>query len=452
MTFTHALATNNYGTAKFIVTSSAANGTHTTIASALTAASSGDTIFIRPGTYTEDLTLKAGVNLTAYVCDAYTPNVIILGKCTATFAGTCSLSGIQLKTNSDNCLVVSGSSATIVNLNLCKIDCNNNTGISYTSSSSSSAINLFYCSGNIDTTGITYFSMTSTGTLNIKYCDFLNDGASTTASTSSNGEIVMEYSRMNAPITSSDPCDLTFRSSIINTRPTNTTSLTIGGAGPNAIVYCRLLGGTSSAVSIGGTANLLFCDIGSSNTNAVTGAGTLVYSGLFFSSTSNKINTTTVNADITRPGITLSSQQPCFQGNLTATTAAITGDATTATITWGSEIFDQNNNLSGTTFTAPYTGRYYLSAQVLFGSLAAGHTAGFIQIVTTARTYVNSGDPIALAGGGTQANLQIQAIADMTAGDTATVQVQVSGGAKVVTAVKGGATDPRTWFMGYLIC
>jgi pectin methylesterase-like acyl-CoA thioesterase len=65
MTFTHALSTNNYGPAKFIVSSSAANGTHTTIAAALTSASTGDTIFIRPGTYTENLTLKAGVNLTA---------------------------------------------------------------------------------------------------------------------------------------------------------------------------------------------------------------------------------------------------------------------------------------------------------------------------------------------------------------------------------------------------
>ena len=46
MTFTHALSTNNYGPAKFIVDALVANGTHTTIASALTSASSGDTIFL----------------------------------------------------------------------------------------------------------------------------------------------------------------------------------------------------------------------------------------------------------------------------------------------------------------------------------------------------------------------------------------------------------------------
>ena len=116
MTFTHALSTNNYGPAKFIVDASAANGTHTTIAAALTSASSGDTIFIRPGTYTENLTLKAGVNLCAFDCDDLTPNVTISGKATFTAAGTVTISGIRLQTNSDFLLAVTGSAASIVHL------------------------------------------------------------------------------------------------------------------------------------------------------------------------------------------------------------------------------------------------------------------------------------------------------------------------------------------------
>jgi len=58
---------NNYGTAKLIVDATAGSGNYTTIAAALAAASSGQTIFIRPGTYTENLTLVAGVNLTSLV-------------------------------------------------------------------------------------------------------------------------------------------------------------------------------------------------------------------------------------------------------------------------------------------------------------------------------------------------------------------------------------------------
>ena len=134
------LGTNTFTTAKWIVSPTASDGTHTTIAAALTSASSGDTIFIRPGTYTENPTLKAGVNLSAYTCDALTPNVTISGKCTFTGAGTVSISGINLQTNSDFCLAVTGSAASIVYLNNCYINALNNTAISYTSSSSSSAI------------------------------------------------------------------------------------------------------------------------------------------------------------------------------------------------------------------------------------------------------------------------------------------------------------------------
>src|SRR6187431_1669292 len=95
--------TNKWGTAKWIVDPSvAAVCTHTTIAAALTSASSGDTIFIRPGTYTENITLKAGVNLTAYGSDDSlngTGVVIINGTCTFTAAGSVTLYGLQLQTN-----------------------------------------------------------------------------------------------------------------------------------------------------------------------------------------------------------------------------------------------------------------------------------------------------------------------------------------------------------------
>src|SRR5690242_8473255 len=113
------LPSNTFTTAKWIVSATASDGTHTTIGAALTSASSGDTIFIRPGTYTENLTLKAGVNLTAYTCDALTPNVTISGTCTFTAAGTVSISGIRLQTNSAALLAVTGSAASIVNLDNC---------------------------------------------------------------------------------------------------------------------------------------------------------------------------------------------------------------------------------------------------------------------------------------------------------------------------------------------
>ena len=175
------LSTNTFGTAKWIVSPTASDGTHTTIASALTSASSGDTIFIRPGTFTENISLKAGVNLCAYTCDAQTPNVTILGKCSASFNGTASLSGIQLKTNSDNCLAVTGSSDTVIYLVNCYINANNNTAVSYSSSGANSRVWFYSCNGNLATTGIAYFASSGAGTVKIFGGSWENLGGSTTA-------------------------------------------------------------------------------------------------------------------------------------------------------------------------------------------------------------------------------------------------------------------------------
>src|ERR1043166_1875682 len=120
------VSTNTFTTAKWIVSATASDGTHTTIATALTSASSGDTIFIRPGTYTENLTLKAGVNIAAFICDGYTPNVTISGTLTLTTAGTVSISGIRLQTNSAAVLAVTGSAASNVFLINCYLNLTNN--------------------------------------------------------------------------------------------------------------------------------------------------------------------------------------------------------------------------------------------------------------------------------------------------------------------------------------
>src|SRR5258708_29721455 len=109
---TSTAASTDLHVAKLIVNSSSnAGGNYTTITAALTAAVSGDTIFVMPGatgTYTENLTLKAGVNISAFPCDAETPNVTIVGKATATFAGKCTLSDLCLQTNGDYVLELTG--------------------------------------------------------------------------------------------------------------------------------------------------------------------------------------------------------------------------------------------------------------------------------------------------------------------------------------------------------
>ncbi|MCF1193357.1 hypothetical protein LRR18_17340, partial [Mangrovimonas sp. AS39] len=110
---------------------------------------SGDTIVIRPGIYTENITLVAGVNLCA-LSDSWSPTgtnntVTILGKVTASYAGLAHITGIELTTNSDYCIELTGASATKLVLSNCFINATNNGAINHTGSSGLSIIYFNYC-------------------------------------------------------------------------------------------------------------------------------------------------------------------------------------------------------------------------------------------------------------------------------------------------------------------
>ena len=346
MTFTRALATNNYGPAKFIVDgTTTANGTHSTIAAALTSASSGDTIFIRPGTYTENLTLKAGVNLTAFGSDSSlnaTGKVIISGTCTMTTAGSVTISGIQLQTNSAALLAVTGSAASVVNLENCYLNMTNNTGITFSSSSASAIINVYRCIGNLGTTGIALFSHSSAGTLLLEYSKFDNSGASTTASTSSAGATTIFYTFISSPFTTSGTAALSLDNSTINSGAQNVTAFTNGGSGSSTASNCFFISGSASAVSISSTLTMTLCSVDSTNTNAVTGAGTLINAGISFINTSSVINTTTQTArNIDVGGIS-------FDGGTNNLSSYTTG-------TWTPAFSSTSLNITYTVQVAAYT-------------------------------------------------------------------------------------------------
>lgn len=290
------LTVTSINTAKWIVDPTANRGTHQTITAALAAASSGETIFIRPGTYTEDVTLKAGVDLVSYIADASTPNVTIIGNCTLTAAGTVSISGIRLQTNSAAFLTVSGSAASIVNLLYCYLNCTNATGISFTASNASAVIVIRSCNGDLGTTGIGLYSMSSTGVLNIQFSGMSNTGSSVTASNNSAGLVQSNKSTLNIPFSTSSTGSINiFGGSSITTSAINTACLVMAGTGTGRSELSLYDSGTASAISIGaGCAyTLLSSTVRSSNTNAITGAGTINYGGLAFAGTSSCINTTT---------------------------------------------------------------------------------------------------------------------------------------------------------------
>lgn len=298
------LSTNTFTTAKWIVSPTASDGTHTTIASALTSASSGDTIFIRPGTYTEDLTLKAGVNLSAFPSDDYfNGQVTIKGNSTASFTGSCTISGICLQTNGAAFLTLTGSNSTLVNLINCQFLAGTS-AITFDSTSASSSLVILNCQGNITTTGIAFFTMSCPGGLTIEYSRITNSGASTTAATASAGTCNFQYNEFDFAITTSSTNFLGSKNNNYNCASINTTAVTFGGSGANNSTTDYYAGGTASAISIGSSLTLHQAVVNSSNTNAITGAGSLTYAGIAFQGSSFKINTTTQTGGILQGGLT----------------------------------------------------------------------------------------------------------------------------------------------------
>jgi hypothetical protein len=457
------IATNGMGdlhTARYIVSAGgAADGAnYTTIASAITAAvaaGGNQTIFIQPGTYTENLTLSANINLAAYNCDATTPNVTISGTLTASFAGTASISGIRLQTNSANVLSITGSSATIINLVNCFINATNNTAISVSSTSTSVRINMFACQGDLTTTGIAYFAV-QRGILAIRNCNFGNSGGSTTASTLSNeASLIIKDSLFSNIFTTSN----TSAVSCVNTDffGSGTATFTFNGTGTNNIDFCRIESGTNSAISIGAGAGLTanHISINSSNANAITGAGTLTYSDVIFYGSSNTVNTTTQTGNYVDLGKYKARSQPAFLAYLASTASNKTGAGTAYTLGTDAltEVFDQGGdfNTNGT-FTAPVTGKYDLGSGVNMSGVTAAMTVGLFEIVTSNRIYSNVPfGPGKVFDNNTAIAYFLSALADMDAADTATFRVTLFNGAGNDVDITGTA-GATTYVYGKLAC
>lgn len=325
---------SGYGTAKFIVSTVPGQGTHTTLAAAMAAASAGDTIFLRTNV-TENVTITPGVNISAWLSGPLnTPTII--GTLTMSGAGTSNISRITLQTNSAPFLIVSGSAASIINLNNCFLNCTNNTGITYTSSSSSSQILITNCSGNIGTTGISLFSSSSAGSIAIDTSMFSNTGGTSTASTISSGVVNVNNSTFTFPIDPSSTGAIGFLGSTIDTSAQNVTSITTSGTGNSTIRTSVISSGTASSISVGSgtTVTLLDSIIASTNTNAITGAGTLGYVGITFSASSQKINTTTQTGGLMQGGQTQAPSAGFIGQQITnSATAVATASSTPITIT-----------------------------------------------------------------------------------------------------------------------
>lgn len=148
--------------------------------------------------------------------------------------------------------------------------------------------------------------------------------------------------------------------------------------------------------------------------------------------------------------------QSSFLAYIPSTVNNVTGAATLFTLgtsTAFTELFDRNSdfNTNGT-FTAPVTGIYCFHLNVTMTGIGILMTSAFVRITTTARSYLgNYLNPNALLSGVGNVTLTLSTLADMTANDTATFAVSVSGDVSNTADVLGSASPYSTYVSGYLV-
>ena len=161
--------------------------------------------------------------------------------------------------------------------------------------------------------------------------------------------------------------------------------------------------------------------------------------GLYLAGT----NTLGMNGHIIKPNTSAFS---VFQNS---TQLNATGNFVVATVGFGGTIFDQNGDVSGSTFTAPITGKYLFSINILL-TAATGHwgTTAELRLVTSGGTYRSQQGWIANT---TLSQMSGTWLVPMTASQTARVDIKVDGGAQDVS-INAETTDHTATWSGTLIC
>jgi hypothetical protein len=143
--------------------------------------------------------------------------------------------------------------------------------------------------------------------------------------------------------------------------------------------------------------------------------------------------------------------QPAFLATKTADQLNVTGNNEQVTITFTTEVFDQNADYDGTsTFTAPVTGRYRFTVRNFLGGLTAGMAQGRMHLITSNRNFNGCQFSYgAIMNNGGYATQELNVLTDMDAGDTALGQAAILLGATVVDFIgDAGYTN----FSGHLVC
>jgi hypothetical protein len=232
---------------------------------------------------------------------------------------------------------------------------------------------MYNCYANIGTTGITLYSHTAAGGLNLLWCNISNSGNSSTASNNSASSVNWQWCNCDIPVSTSGTGSIGIYNSIFDHLGNNFTNLTLNSSGALVSQSSTFISGTATAITVtSGSLSLSNSVVNSSNTNAISGAGTLAYQGISFIS-SAKISTTTQTGG-TLPG-----------GVAQAPSAGFLGEQIRATVSNVSPVSISNNTQTNLTSISLTAGIWDVTAIIAYTGLTTA-TRIVSSISTTSAT------------------------------------------------------------------
>ena len=168
---------------------------------------------------------------------------------------------------------------------------------------------------------------------------------------------------------------------------------------------------SGTALEIGSSGDTITIPSGATITNSGTATG-FAPVGISSSMTSGSGLAIDSAGHVTMP------LQSAFNARSNANQTVATSDNTTVVL--GTEVFDQNNDFSSNTFTAPVTGRYQLNGQVVATGIEDEYL--YFRIVTSNRNY-GGVHQVPSTSGAEYEMISTSCLADMDAGDTAYLEV-----------------------------
>jgi hypothetical protein len=280
-------------------------------------------------------------------------------------------------TNADNFLSFNANASIVTYVN-CFLNPTNADGMSIAGNSSSN-IFLKNCFAEVGDT-FRLFATTSP----LMWIDTSAVQGSSVASTSSTGNIRITNSELTHPFATSSGGVISASNSKFGhfqTPFTDITYITTAGTGTSFVEECEIYSGTASAISVGAgtTVECYNTVLNSSNTNVITGAGTLKYSGLSFTGSSSLINVTT------QTGGTLQG------GRFQAPSAGFLGEQIRAFVDNGAPVSIATNTATNLTSISLTAGIWDVSAVIVYSGLTTG-TRVSCNISTASATLGTVGD------------------------------------------------------------